>query len=351
MQDTRSVNDHPLSAAVAAEEEQYEYEIEGAPWWMPINQNIEYQPGAAPGDAHNIPDLDNNVSIINPYDEDVAYMDSVKVLVNDNPWLNQMANEKFKESIDNEMDNDKLIEASSGKQHEKESKRKYLLSIDFQVNCRKFILFTSILFFIVAMTYAASIYTGFYHIKGIGFNAVVCVILIYGLITGFFCSYLNKYSTRTLLGLLNIYWIIAWSTVFGLMITAIVYLVLFPTKFRNHCRQHSYCEATTESIIFAECSLVCTLILYIFLAFFYMQRIAILRLIIANLRDYSIKYETSCFARIIHRHTYRYLKGWKSFRRIITKHTGLRMSDVLYCGCWFRKCSRKQSKKMETTTC
>ena len=80
---------------------------------------------------------------------------------------------------------------------------KYLLSIDFQVNCRKFIL-TSLLFFVVAMTYAASIYTGFYEVKGIGFNAAVCVILLYGLIVGFFCSDMNKYQTRTLLGLLNV---------------------------------------------------------------------------------------------------------------------------------------------------
>ena len=76
-----------------------------------------------------------------------------------------------------------------------------------------------------------------------------------------------------------------------------------------------------------------------------MQRIAILRLIIANLRDYSIKYETSCFYRMCHKHTYRYLKGWKSFRRIITRHTGLRISDVLYCSCWFRKCRRNSSKE------
>ena len=34
MQNPNSVNDHPLSAAVAAEEEQYEYEIEGAPWFV-----------------------------------------------------------------------------------------------------------------------------------------------------------------------------------------------------------------------------------------------------------------------------------------------------------------------------
>jgi len=79
-----------------------------------------------------------------------------------------------------------------------------------------------------------------------------------------------------------------------------------------------------------------------------MQRIAVMRLIICNLRNYSIKYESSCLARMIHRHNYRYLRGWKSFRRIITKHTGLRMSDILYCSCWFRKCRRKQSKQWKS---
>merc|ERR1712156_923273 len=75
--------------------------------------------------------------------------------------------------------------------------------------------------------------------------------------------------------------------------------------------------------------------------------VAHLVLLITNLRIKSNDrghHESSCLMRMCHRHIYRYIIGWKTFRRIISNQTGLRMTDVLYCSCWFRRCRRKSAK-------
>ena len=45
-----------------------------------------------------------------------------------------------------------------------------------------------------------------------------------------------------------------------------------------------------------------------------------------------------CFS--IHKHCYRYRRIFKSFRRILSHAFGIRLADVVYCQCWFRKCRR-----------
>ena len=307
-----------------SEWEVFEYEIEGAPWWMPVNEEIQYKSTRDINENDNGDNGDGVVAksrtVIDPSSDDIQYMDNVKIIVEDNPWLEENAKKE-------------------------QDKRQYILSIDFQVQCRKYILFTSLLLFLVLMTFISSAFTGFYEWRGYLFSFVVIGILIYGIYTGFVCTEMNRYDTRRIILLLNIYWTIAWIVIFLLFITACVYLVLFPSKFKRYCDEKNVCEATTGNIIFAECSLFCSLLLYITMMFFYMQRIANLVILISNLRDYQLKYEDNKFMRKCHKHMYRYLKGWKTFRKIITKHTGLRLSDILYCSCWFRKCQRNSSKK------
>eukprot|EP01083_Nonionella_stella_P063914 166079_1 len=293
-----------MLVADAMETPSYEYEIDGAPWWMPIDDSIRY-------------DSDHDASAKAKKTKN----DNFKIVV-DNPWLEYQANHPS----------------------QKRDKRKYLLSVDFQVNCRKYLLFTSLLLFIVVMTFICSVYTGFYELKGYAFNFIVGAILTYGIIIGFVCSDMNRYQTRTVLFALNVYWSLAWIVIIGLFITASIYLILFPSKFKSFCQKRMICDGDTESIIFAEMSLFCSLILYIFLMCFYIQRIANVVIVISNIRDYSLEFETNCFMNVCHTHMMRYLKGWKAFRYLISKRTGLRMSDVMYCSCWFRKCKRDSSK-------
>ena len=304
------------------DKEWFEYEIEGAPWWMPVDQSIQYKSTKNLGDNNQNTSVavSKSQTVVDPTGDDVQYMDNVRIIVPDNPWLEQNAEKE-------------------------EDKRQYVLSIDFQVNCRKFILFTSLLLFLVVMTLISSSLTGFYEWRGYVFTFAVILILGYGIFVGFVCTEMNRYTVRTVLILLNIYWTVAWIVIVGLFFTAIVYLVLFPNKLRNYCADRDICTATLGVVIFAEFSLFFTLLLYILMMFFYMQRIANLVIIISNIRDYQLKYENNKFMRRCHKHMYRYLKGWKAFRTILSNHTGLRLSDMLYCSCCFRKCARDSSSK------
>eukprot|EP00485_Elphidium_margaritaceum_P013302 CAMPEP_0202727650 /NCGR_PEP_ID=MMETSP1385-20130828/185230_1 /ASSEMBLY_ACC=CAM_ASM_000861 /TAXON_ID=933848 /ORGANISM="Elphidium margaritaceum" /LENGTH=523 /DNA_ID=CAMNT_0049393893 /DNA_START=21 /DNA_END=1593 /DNA_ORIENTATION=- len=318
--------EHPLAAALAQEQKEYQHEIEGAPWWMPIDPGINYEPGA-PGAPPEIFDHDGEQrggerSSISVFDDDVSHMDAMKLVVENNAWMQQIANNRGDQA----------------------AQRRYLLSIDYQVNCRKFLLFTSILLSLVLATGAMSIYSGFYELKGNIFNSVVLGIMLYGIVVGIVCTQLKQCGLRPVLWVLNLYWAIAWLTVVCLFATACVYLVLFPQKFKRHCAEHQ-CDATLEAIIFAECSLFCSLLLYIFLMFFYMQRIAVLHLLSCNLYGYQYNTEQRLFMRVCHRHIYRYIQGWKRFRRTIAKYIGFRLNDVLYCSCLFRSCRRKSSRQ------
>ena len=335
-------------------EESFVYAIEGAPWWMPINIDVSYEPGANPDGADNAIQHGEWEDFNTEHDADLPHpipgnadpfasvggsdpfaMDAVSVQTIRAPYFESLADVRFPEGDGVEQANQR-----------DEARRKFLLSIDYQINCRKFILFTSLLFFIVAMTFGVSVWREFYELKGWGFNSMVLLLLLYGLAVGAICSNMMRYSAQCLLRMLNVYWICCWLTIIGLFVTAIVYLVLFPTKFQNFCHSSESCTVNTTTLIFAECSLVSFLMVYIVLMLFYMQRVAHLVLLITNLRvksNYRGQHESSWVMRMCHQHIYRYIIGWKTFRRLISNRTGLRMTDVLYCSCCFRRCRRQSA--------
>eukprot|EP01084_Bolivina_argentea_P238056 399940_1 len=206
-------NKQQMKESQMSEWDTFEYEVEGAPWWMPVNDTIHYQ--NAP---ENVPDPNNNdksgtviqkpetermdttviptnQTVVDDYAQDIYDMDCVKIVINNNPWLQKQIADKV------------------------QNKRQYVLSIDFQINCRKYILFTSLLLFIVVITFVSSAYTRFYQFKGYAFNFIVVVILMYGIFVGFVCSELNRYQTRTILGFLNVYWSIIWIVIICLSLT------------------------------------------------------------------------------------------------------------------------------------
>jgi len=297
-------------------EQSFVYQIEGAPWWLPVNPDISYDEPGANYDAQ-------------PQNDDDA-IDSVSVSVIDVPYFEEMAEVRYPVGDDKE-----------ARQWE-ESRRKFLLSIDYQINLRKFTLFTTLLLFLCGFTFVASLVTDFYGFKGWIFNSAVTLLLVYGLLVGAICSYMRRFSAACLLRILSLYWLCCWLCIFGLFSTGIYYLVVFPDKFRNHCQQTGSCTANTEEIIFAEASLISFLICYVVMILFYMQRVAHLVILIAYLKPY---FRRSCLMRIFYRHITRYILSWKNFRRIMSKYTGLRMTDVLWCSCCFRSCRRQSARQ------
>ena len=231
-------------------DENIDNEGEGIPWWMPLNpggnDDLQVFPNASAPDKKDIivQEIENR-------------MTSVRDIIDDS---SKDLQEYF--------------------QALKSTKVQRRILIDFKVNTRHFLLYTSILLFLVVLTNIGSGLTHFYHFKGYFFNGAVILFLLYGLYVGNICTYpiklFSKNRYNKIIFHLHFYWIFSWIIGLSICGVAIYYIYKFPNKFNHYCHDHDSCQSmmntihatNKEMIIFGIISLSATLIIYIFIIFF-----------------------------------------------------------------------------------
>lgn len=140
---------------------------------------------------------------------------------------------------------------------------------------------------------------------------------------------------------LSYYWLCCCIAIAIVFIIAIVYVFLFPNRYINYCSGR---ECSTSAVVLIMISLTAILMVMVWmvLVLFYIDIISRC-VIIAGRFGESWKHLSGIQYRV-HMSCYKFRRFWKSLRYCVSRNTGLRMDDLLYCGCWMIPCQRKQHR-------